>query len=846
MRYRSIFWSGVGLLFCFFALVGAGWTTRAEAASSFAVGVILSVERYESDSIAQLEFAKNDASAMRTTMKQYLGVPDGNFVDIVAPTFHTFKSVFGLDGANRYDKTEESELKAMVRRVANGKTDGRVYVYLNAHGLPDRALGTAMILPQDANPTSTRSYGISLKEIENALKNIKEELLPDGEVILIVEACFSGYVGSAGKQVVPNTSFGPVAMEEEPSSDRTIIVLRAAQGHQTAFWDRNTKQGAFTEAVLQGLSGLADRAGGNGDGQITLKELTDYVDVVLPERLAANNHPVGGQKPVFRGGRSDLVVASLNSNVVIDDERGTARRREEAQCEQLSKSGTLKEIREFEATCIFCRRICGPALNTRRDRLLTEDAACQAARWRFDRAEKEKDIAVLKDLIQQDVCEQVKLKAQALLNDLTKPADPCAKDREALSRLDPNASRQQLEQLSSEVTCPEVKTSIARRIDEFRLSAEKERACEKDRETLRDIAIDDIDSLRALRARNPCEAIESELSSRIQQALDIQLTCITEQRRVGELERAGDSNGLRSLARTTRCRDVRQSADAALERVRRAIADTTKCANDKRQLSSTSKNGVEELARLAETTTCSDVAEQAREKWKSWLPAGSISAEAVQRALGWTGHLDAAFDGEFGEKSQTALANWQGLNKVRPTGDYQSMDDFDLARLLRDAERVRAEYGYSLRRDRLTGLNWGQPTSLVPSAGDVQTRPDGSRVSRYQAASGSPQITLLRGRGHVGPSTNGRPTLDIDPKRLDADFEDGYKMPFDCWWVKSERPYGSFCLGQDEKRQLYVRYRVVNGEMIGFIFRIDQTNQNLRALITVFSDDWAKNNPMPY
>ena len=360
-----------------------------------------------------------------------------------------------------------------------------------------------------------------------------------------------------------------------------------------------------------------------------------------------------------------------------------------------------------------------------------------------------------------------------------------------------------------------------------------------------DIPETDLNSLLALRNRNPCASVEAELSRRIQKARDLQLSCTADLRQVSNLERAGNVDGLRDLMQASSCAEARRAAQASLDRLRDATAENARCESDKRQLASLSAARIEDLARLSKTSTCPDVAAAAQSKWRSWLPSGQIAADAVQRALGWTGYLDAAFDGEFGPKSQEALAAWQSRNNVTGTYDYTSMEDVDLARLLRDAESQRQRYGYSVQRDRHTGLSLGLPTTLVSTSGAAENRPDGTRVSRFQAVSGSPQIVLLRGRGHVRQG-GGRPTLDLDPGLLKLDFDAGYRMTFECWWVKAERPYGAFCLGQDERRQLYVRYRVVNNELIGFTFRIDQTEPHLRALMTVFSDDWAKNNPMPW
>src|SRR5262249_52546268 len=112
----------------------------------------------------------------------------------------------------------------------------------------------------------------ALQTLRDNLKALKQRLLPEGEVILILESCFSGQTGDnkplrqdISATVIPITRIAPPA---------EIIEIDAAQDTQAAFWDKASQHGMFTHQLLWGLYGKADS---NGDGKVTLRGLETYV-----------------------------------------------------------------------------------------------------------------------------------------------------------------------------------------------------------------------------------------------------------------------------------------------------------------------------------------------------------------------------------------------------------------------------------------------------------------------------------------------------------------------------------------------------------------------------------------
>ena len=68
-----------------------------------------------------------------------------------------------------------------------------------------------------------------------------------------------------------------------------MLVLASSEGRELSQEDDASKNGVFTRAVVEGLSGKADA---NGDGVVTFEELSLYVADRVKELTKNTQHPV--------------------------------------------------------------------------------------------------------------------------------------------------------------------------------------------------------------------------------------------------------------------------------------------------------------------------------------------------------------------------------------------------------------------------------------------------------------------------------------------------------------------------------------------------------------------------
>jgi uncharacterized caspase-like protein len=130
-------------------------------------------------------------------------------------------------------------------RWAHDHADANSYVivFFAGHG-NKTANGEYVYMAYDTHPMNPNSV-VSWGQMKAALDDLP------GKSILMLNSCFSGAV----------------------TSTKTLTVLSSSLSTQVSF-ERPRSNGYFTFAVLEGLSGKADK---NGDGTVTLAELSEYV-----------------------------------------------------------------------------------------------------------------------------------------------------------------------------------------------------------------------------------------------------------------------------------------------------------------------------------------------------------------------------------------------------------------------------------------------------------------------------------------------------------------------------------------------------------------------------------------
>jgi uncharacterized caspase-like protein len=165
---------------------------------------------------------------------------------------------------------------------------GRVYFYFSGHGAPDPVKGTSYLVPIDGDPQYLPNTALTLDSVVQHLRTSKAK-----DVVVFTDACFSG---SGGRSVLA-AGARPIVRMKNVATPGNVVMFSASGGDEISGPTADGRSGLFSWHLLQGLgSGKADS---NGDGQITLEELANYVSPRVTREAARANR---AQHPALKSG----------------------------------------------------------------------------------------------------------------------------------------------------------------------------------------------------------------------------------------------------------------------------------------------------------------------------------------------------------------------------------------------------------------------------------------------------------------------------------------------------------------------------------------------------------------
>tara|TARA_R110002167_G_scaffold37167_4_gene116665 strand:+ start:416 stop:1774 length:1359 start_codon:yes stop_codon:yes gene_type:complete len=245
-------------LFLILWLVSLGAVTPASAGDDD-IAVIIGNRNYTA-SIPAVEYAHNDADAMRRYLTEKERILGGNILDLRDASQAAMQSAFGNERTHR---------GKLWRWLKPGKS--RVFVYYSGHGVPGLSDQRGYLLPVDADPDAPEINGFPVDLLYRNLAKLEAR-----SITVFLDACFSG---ESPRGMLIRSASGVVLTPKLPQAAPGLTVLTAAQGNQVASWDETAKHGLFTRYLLAGLNGAADSTDyGTYDGRVTLAELRGYLD----------------------------------------------------------------------------------------------------------------------------------------------------------------------------------------------------------------------------------------------------------------------------------------------------------------------------------------------------------------------------------------------------------------------------------------------------------------------------------------------------------------------------------------------------------------------------------------
>lgn len=209
------------------------------------------ISQYQNTDLA-LGFAAKDAQDFVTALRTQHG---GLYRDVVAKVLTDAGATKDeiLDGLDWLRKeTTEKDVAVL---------------FLAGHGVNDQS-GIYHFLPANANLEKLKRTGVPFSDIKNTLSTLT------GKTLAFIDTCHSGNVMGARRGVADINS----VVNELTSADNGAVVFASSTGNQYSLEDPAWGNGAFTKALVEGLSGKADYS---GKGKITINML----DLYLSERV---------------------------------------------------------------------------------------------------------------------------------------------------------------------------------------------------------------------------------------------------------------------------------------------------------------------------------------------------------------------------------------------------------------------------------------------------------------------------------------------------------------------------------------------------------------------------------
>lgn len=223
-------------------------------AGDYDIAVVIGNSDYKY--IPPVDFAKNDAMAVKNYLMKTFGYREGNIIYVEDATLSKFNEIFGNSSGSN------SKLKNYVKpNVSN------VFIYYVGHGAPDLDTTDAYFVPVDADPNYISSGGYKLQVFYDNIKKIKAK-----NMTVILDACFSG--DSAKGMLFKNVSPGALKVKEEYQKPENATLFASSSFRQVSTWYPEKEHSTFTYWFLLGLQGKAD---GNDDKKITVGEMANYL-----------------------------------------------------------------------------------------------------------------------------------------------------------------------------------------------------------------------------------------------------------------------------------------------------------------------------------------------------------------------------------------------------------------------------------------------------------------------------------------------------------------------------------------------------------------------------------------
>lgn len=226
------------------------------------------VSRYADPSL-DLRYARADAQAFAAMLEAQAG----------GPLYHEATAVVLTDAAASLAGVSA----AMAQVLAGTGSADVIAVFLAGHGVLDPTDASYYFLTHEAQPHDLRRTALPMQALEQMIQGASRKVRA---VVVLLDTCHSGALrvrGTPGELYEPAD---PVAAGL--LSGRGLYLLGATRPSEDSREHVDLAHGAFTDALLRGLGGMADS---NDDSLLTVSEVFGFVTREVTRETGGTQHP---------------------------------------------------------------------------------------------------------------------------------------------------------------------------------------------------------------------------------------------------------------------------------------------------------------------------------------------------------------------------------------------------------------------------------------------------------------------------------------------------------------------------------------------------------------------------
>ena len=248
--------------------------------------LVVGVSDYIDRTIPDLDYADDDAMDFAAMLKAQEGGLYGE-VDIRTLTDAGATKQAILEGLDWLTDAPGEDDVALLFLAGHGARAGnRNEFYFMAHDTDDRKL------------KGNTGTGVQSTIFQSSIASA------NGRRFVFIDACYSDSLANGELKVIDTNIFA------SELSDSQVMFFASASGDQVSHEDDAWENGAFTEALLEGLRGRADHPVSN-DKQITVTELNSFMEARVPQLIAERNKP-SQQTPIPAQVGGKVTVSAVN------------------------------------------------------------------------------------------------------------------------------------------------------------------------------------------------------------------------------------------------------------------------------------------------------------------------------------------------------------------------------------------------------------------------------------------------------------------------------------------------------------------------------------------------------